>query len=175
MKNFNPQDFGFVKIDKAYKSLNFYEYNSGGFCDGTIDPHRLNVYLTQDGDFVTVWHGLFDPAFVDQAFHDLIERTDREQFDLTANYHTQFFRGHIETKEQADVILASLRYEKMVPSVIYIHEDGYIACDALPSNAEQETSKAVDISKYIGSMSGTFGSVEEIDEYIRKERESWAE
>ncbi len=31
----------------------------------------------------------------------------------------------------------------------------------------------VDISKYIGIAKGTYGSVEEIDEYIRNERTSW--
>ena len=33
--------------------------------------------------------------------------------------------------------------------------------------------KSVNIDKYIGSMSGTFGSVEEIDAYIANERASW--
>ena len=33
--------------------------------------------------------------------------------------------------------------------------------------------KGADIGKYIGSMKGKFGCVEEIDEYIRNERDSW--
>lgn len=33
--------------------------------------------------------------------------------------------------------------------------------------------KGVDISKYMGIAKGTFGSVEEIDEYVRNERTSW--
>ena len=33
--------------------------------------------------------------------------------------------------------------------------------------------KGADIGRYIGSMKGKFGSVEEIDEYIRNERDSW--
>ena len=33
--------------------------------------------------------------------------------------------------------------------------------------------KGVDFSKYFGIAKGTFDSVEEIDEYIRNERESW--
>jgi hypothetical protein len=31
----------------------------------------------------------------------------------------------------------------------------------------------LEISKYIGSVKGTFGSVEEIDGYIASERASW--
>lgn len=33
--------------------------------------------------------------------------------------------------------------------------------------------KKADISKYIGIAKGTFGSVEDIDNYIRNERNSW--
>ena len=45
----------------------------------------------------------------------------------------------------------------------------------VPANtrARPKKKKGIDISKYIGSMKGTFGSVEEIDEYIRNERASW--
>lgn len=40
-------------------------------------------------------------------------------------------------------------------------------------SASKKRTKGLDISKYIGSMKGTFGSVEEIDAYIRNERASW--
>ncbi len=43
----------------------------------------------------------------------------------------------------------------------------------VPATKENSRTKGVDIYKYIGSMKGTFGSVEEIDEYIRNERASW--
>ena len=36
-----------------------------------------------------------------------------------------------------------------------------------------KTDKLVDISKYVGSMKGTFKSDKEIDEYIANERNSW--
>lgn len=39
--------------------------------------------------------------------------------------------------------------------------------------AQKKRKKGVDISKYIGSMKGAFGTVEEIDDYIRNERASW--
>ena len=38
---------------------------------------------------------------------------------------------------------------------------------------QTKQSKCADITKYIGSMKGKFGSVEEIDAYIRNERDSW--
>jgi len=43
--------------------------------------------------------------------------------------------------------------------------------------AQQVSAKrrqGVDISKYMGIAKGTFGSVEEIDDYIRNERDTWA-
>jgi hypothetical protein len=89
---FNPLDFGFDKLDLQHGSLRFYEYRSGDFCDGKVNPHRINVYLTQDGDFVTVWDGLFDTAFVSQAFHDLIGKVGLGDVDFFATYHTPLFR-----------------------------------------------------------------------------------
>jgi bifunctional DNA-binding transcriptional regulator/antitoxin component of YhaV-PrlF toxin-antitoxin module len=43
----------------------------------------------------------------------------------------------------------------------------------VPATKEKSQTKAVDISKYIGSMKGMFGTAEEIDEYISNERSSW--
>ncbi len=33
--------------------------------------------------------------------------------------------------------------------------------------------KGVDLSNYLGVISGTFGSAQEIDDYIKKKREAW--
>lgn len=43
----------------------------------------------------------------------------------------------------------------------------------VPSQGAKQTSAGVDIKKYIGSMQGSFGEIQEIDDYIRKERELW--
>ena len=43
----------------------------------------------------------------------------------------------------------------------------------VPATKEKLHPKNIDISKYIGIAKGTFGSVEQIDEYIRNERASW--
>jgi hypothetical protein len=132
MKNtFNPLDFGFDPLDLQHGSLRFYEYRSGDFCDGKMNPHRINLYLTQDGDFVTVWHGLFDTAFVGQAFHDLIEKIGLGDADFFATYHTPLLRGHIETRDEAKIILKALRFEHFRPSILRIDEDNRICCDSL--------------------------------------------
>ena len=45
----------------------------------------------------------------------------------------------------------------------------------VPANirGQIQAHKGIDIGKYIGSMKGKFGGVEEIDAYIRNERDSW--
>ena len=128
---FNPLDFGFVKLNPEYGSLRFYEYRSGDFCDGIMNRHRINVYLTQDGDFVAVWDGLFDTALVGQAFRDLIEKVVLGDVDFFATYHTPLFRGHIETQDEAKIILKALRFDRLRPSMLRIDEHNRICCDSL--------------------------------------------
>ena len=44
----------------------------------------------------------------------------------------------------------------------------------LMHNRRSAKKQSIDISKYIGSMSGVYGnSPNEVDEYIRKERDAW--
>ena len=133
MNKFSPLDFDFVKLNLQNGSLCFYEYRSGDFCDGQMDRNRINIYLTQDGDFVTVWHGLFDPAFIDQEYLEILEKCGIPDFDFFDSYNTPLLRAYIENKEQASVILRSLRLEKMLPSIIRTNEENGIVCDRLPS------------------------------------------
>ena len=120
---FNPLDFGFDKLDLQHGSLRFYEYRSGDFCDGKLNRHRINLYLTQDGDFVTIWHGLFDAAFVDQAFHDLMKQIGQDDFDFAGSYNTGLFRGDITTEDEAKTILKAIRYDRFSPSILRIDAD----------------------------------------------------
>lgn len=57
-------------------------------------------------------------------------------------------------------------------SLATLKEKGQIT---VPANIHRQIQahKGVDIGKYIGSMKGKFGDVEEIDAYIRNERDSW--
>ena len=57
-------------------------------------------------------------------------------------------------------------------SLSTLKEKGQIT---VPANIRRQIQghKGIDIGKYIGSMKGKFGCVEEIDAYIRNERDSW--
>ena len=126
---FDPLDFGFVKLTLQNGSLCFYEYRCGEFCDGRIDRHRITLYLSQDGEFVTVWHGLFDPFVLDQALRDAVASV--EGFDFADAYNTPLFRGYIETEEEARLILKALRFDKFKPSVLRLDEHERLCCDSL--------------------------------------------
>lgn len=148
---FHPENFNFTKLSLQNGTLRFYEYKAGDFCTGKIDPHRLNVYLTQDGDFVTVWEGFFDPLFIGQEFLDLITKSGFSDFDFGEQYNTSLFRGYIETKEQADIILAALRIDKFRPSFLKIDEENRISCESLVPQEALETFEPteLDIKKSI--------------------------
>lgn len=57
-------------------------------------------------------------------------------------------------------------------SMATLKEKGQIT---VPANIRRQIQahKGIDIGRYIGSMKGKFGGVEEIDAYIRNERDSW--
>lgn len=128
---FDPLKFGFVKLPLQNQSLCFYEYQSGSFVDGVLHAHRLNTYLTQDGSFVTVWHGLFDPAFISEELQSAFARIGDGVVNLHDSYQTQLFQGYIESEEDAQVILKALRFEKMTTSLLHLDDDGRVCCDPL--------------------------------------------
>lgn len=127
---FNPLDFAFCMLDAQHGSLRFYEYRAGPFCDGRIDRHRITLYLTQDGEFVTLWYGLFDPLLVDQTLRDAVAVLD-DDFDFADAYNTSLFRGCITSEDEARIILNVLRLEKFAPSILRLDEHERLCCDRL--------------------------------------------
>lgn len=125
--SFDPLDFGFRRFDLTYASLEFFERDLGSGGDEKPDPARINVYLTKDGDFVTVWSGLFDIAITEGIF----EAKSVEGFDLFRQYNEDLFRGHITTCEEAAVILKALRLERYLPAKLRVDEAGCLLCENL--------------------------------------------
>jgi len=78
----------------------FYEYRNHAQADGVPDYHRLNLYLSQDGDYVTIWFGLLETAVLFELFGN---------DNKPPVYDEPLFRGHIESAEQARHILRALR------------------------------------------------------------------
>jgi hypothetical protein len=89
--------------------------------DGRHDYRRLNLYLSKDGDFVTIWFGLLEKVLVEPLFHD----HGMEPVD----YDEPLFRGHIESTEQARHILRALRPEDALPQILTVDPTKGIVCE----------------------------------------------
>src|SRR6185503_13799755 len=123
MSPFDPTASGFVRL----RSFEFpggvavYEYANDAIVDGNADFLRINAYLSQDGDFVTVWRGLLEPLLAESrlGFVDL-----PDDCDFHANYTEGLFRGYIDSEEAARHVLKGLRLESTPPQVLSSGTDG---------------------------------------------------
>ena len=61
-KPFDPTEHGFVYLPEHQPAseIRFYEYRNHHRADGFHDYYRSNVYLSQDGEFVTIWDGVLE-------------------------------------------------------------------------------------------------------------------
>ena len=106
--------------------VRFYEYRNDSRVDGQHDYRRLNLYLSKDGDFVTIWVGLLERVFVDSLFHDRgLEPVD---------YDETLFRGHISSAEPARHILKALRPKQVLPHPLIVDPNKGIVCDLLKND-----------------------------------------
>ncbi|MEL6362231.1 MAG: hypothetical protein AAFR21_14230 [Pseudomonadota bacterium] len=127
---FSPTHHGFFKLDFTFPGgVTVYELDLVGIDQGAHDTLRLNCYLSQDGDFVTVWYGLLDAHMTEISLgfdHD-------PTFDFTEQYEEPLFRGYIEDDKTGAVILKALRLEQKTPNVLVVPEQGRLECHALKS------------------------------------------
>jgi hypothetical protein len=125
LSRFDPLLHGFVLLPKHQPpgNVNYYEMGNHPSVDGIHDYHRLNGYLSQDGEFVTVWFGLLEPLLVVDWFH--------QAGVSPPQYNEDLFRGYIESDEQARHILKALSYRLWEPQILRRYPDGQIACEDL--------------------------------------------
>jgi hypothetical protein len=64
---FDPTQYKFIQLRyfQIPGDVPVYEYANHSAVDGTKDFSRLNLYLTKDGTYVTIWWGLEDVAWLD--------------------------------------------------------------------------------------------------------------
>lgn len=116
---FDPEAFGFVKLRdfQIPGGVDVFEYRNHAAVDGKADVLRLNIYLTRDGAFVTIWCGLLEPTMTEGLF----ELPGAPDLDFNALYCEPLFRGYIERNADAAVILKAVRVEgrhHSVPQVL---------------------------------------------------------
>jgi hypothetical protein len=130
MSPFDPTASGFVRL----RSFEFpggvavYEYANDAIVDGNPDFLRINAYLSQDGDFVTVWRGLLEPLFAESRLGFVNLPVD---FDFHRNYREELFRGYIESQEAAGHVIKALRVDSAPPQVLSTGTDGKLRCDVV--------------------------------------------
>ncbi len=127
---FDPSLWNFVKLrDFEYPGGPLvYEYNNHPIVDGAPDFLRLNVYLSKDGDFITIWFGPIDPTFAEARLEGVEKPAD---FSFHDQYDEPLFRGYIDSHEAAGYILKALRLDGRyaVPQVLSGGEDNKLRCD----------------------------------------------
>jgi len=128
LETFDPSRWKFRKIENfAYPGgVPVYEYDNHPIVDGAPDFLRLNLYLSKDGDYVTIWFGLLDPLFAESRLKS-VEVPENFSFDV---YDEVLFRGHITAPADARCILDALRLGRYAaPQVLSGGADRKLQCD----------------------------------------------
>ena len=131
MTAFGPETHGFVRLrDFRFpggRGVDVFEYCNHAAVDGRVDVLRLNIYLSKDGSFVTIWHGLLEPMLTEGLFELPHEFSFQEQ------YCEPLFRGYIETSAEAATILHALRLDRQSLPQVLSGGPHDLRCDILPT------------------------------------------
>jgi len=133
---FDPTQFGFVQLRdfRIAGSVAVYEYKNHPAVDGTKEFLRLNLYLTLDGSYVTVWHGLLEPLFAEAEFAEgrLASVRAPANMDFMHSYNEDLFRGYIDSAKTAEHIFKALRVGEdgryTVPAILVGGTDNMLTC-----------------------------------------------
>jgi hypothetical protein len=136
---FDPTQFGFVQLRdfRIADSVAVYEYKNHTAVDGTKDFLRLNLYLTLDGTYVTIWHGLLEPLFAEAEFVEgrLASIATPADMDFIHSYNEDLFRGDIDSAETAEHIFKALRVgaggRYALPEVLTGGTDNTLMCQLM--------------------------------------------
>lgn len=128
---FDPTTHGFLKLDFTFpNAVAVFERKLEGIDQSAHDQMRLNCYLSQDGDFVTVWDGLIDAHMTGMS----LGFGDDPTFDFSEQYEETLFRGYIANDDEGTVILKALRLEQRTPNVLVVPENGRLECRLLKAS-----------------------------------------
>ncbi|MDU9007187.1 hypothetical protein [Sedimentitalea todarodis] len=128
---FNPAQHGFFELDFAFPGgVAVYELDLQGVDQNQHDTMRLNCYLSQDGDFVTVWYGLLDAHMTEIS----LGFADDPTLDFNEQYEETLFRGYIADNETGVIILKALRLDYQTPNILVMPEKGRLECHLLKAS-----------------------------------------
>lgn len=122
---FDPERHGFRKLGLTGPGeVLWFERRVPGLDLTRHDPLRLNVYLTRDRDYTTIWFGLIDPGIAEMQlgfFDDPVIR-------FSEVYQEILFRGLIDEGSFGAQILAAVRVERYLPSARRVNGDKQLEC-----------------------------------------------
>jgi hypothetical protein len=132
MERFDPTQFGFALL-KGFRfpgGVRVYEYQNHPTVDGAPDFLRLNLYLSKDCGYVTIWHGLLEPIAAEAKLANV---RWSEGFDLHLQYDEVLFKGHVDSAETAGHVLNALRVGQAGhhtrPQVLSVTASNTLRCD----------------------------------------------
>jgi len=138
--SFDPTAFNF-KLLRDFRipgGVPVYEYQNHPAVDGSKDFLRLNLYLTMDGNYVTIWWGLLEPMFAEGAFEKggrLASVEKPPDLEFLNAYNEQLFRGYIDSDDAARHIFRALRiaatHQYALPHVLRGGSDNRLRCDLM--------------------------------------------
>ena len=117
MQKFDPVEWNFIELKglKHPSQPTWYEYKNNPVVDGTHDFLRINLYLSKDGQYVTVFCGLLEPWVVSSLLTEKgIEIPDIKEFSFGDTYNQDLFKGYIDSKETAECIFKAIRLTSYV-------------------------------------------------------------
>jgi len=138
---FDPTEFNFIRLQDFHipPDVSVYELHNHPMVDGKSDFLRLNLYLTKDNDYVTIWNGLLDPIGTEAEFESgrMTSVECPEDFDFR-DYNEDLFRGYIDSHETARHIFKALRIGDgrmyTLPQVLTAGTDRKLACELVRSD-----------------------------------------
>ena len=137
MTVFDPARFNFVRLNFHFPGeVPVYEYKNHFAVDGNWDALRINLYLSMDDSYVTIWHGLLEPTVTEAEFENgrMASGTKPEGFDFD-DYNEVLFRGYVDSDEVARYIFRALRVGEgqryVLPQMLSRGTDGVLRCDLL--------------------------------------------
>jgi hypothetical protein len=110
---FNPLDIGFfLRADSLYPpDIEYYELDHPNI-DKSLqkDWKRMNVFLSKDGDFVTIWTGPVDIGIASGVYEE------QYGFELKVEQHIEnYFRGYIRNKMEGEIIWNAINLKGFRP------------------------------------------------------------
>jgi hypothetical protein len=136
---FDPTQFSFIELNdfRIGGVVPVYEYKNHPAVDGTKEFLRLNLYLTRDGNYVTIWYGLLEPLFAEAELTDgrLASVAKPADMDFIHSYNEDLFRGDIDSAETAKHIFKALRVDKIgryaIPQMLGAGRDNSLTCELM--------------------------------------------